>query len=149
GAGNSQRLAVGGFLRMTSQTGSPRLAPPVLQLSRTPNIDTTFVTTAGIHADTVVYVGSALTALPTGRPIQYRGLRISTTNELSMNSASSFPDSIRGDLRITSGGLGIDNATWGVIVGGDLETSGTGTLRMQTFSTVTVNGDARFLGGST
>lgn len=149
GAGNTQRLVVGGFLRMTQQTGSPRLAPPVLQLSRRPVLDSIFAVASGIHADTVVYVGSSLTTLPTGRPIHYRGLRISTTNTLSMNSVSSFADSIRGDLRITSGGLGVDNATFGVIVGGDLETSGTGTFRMQSFSNVTVNGDARFLGGST
>ncbi|HET8771246.1 MAG TPA: hypothetical protein VFM71_09725 [Gemmatimonadaceae bacterium] len=155
GAGNSQRLVVGGFLRMSQQTGSPRLAPPVLQLSRRPALDSIFAATSGIHADTVVYVGSALTALPLGRPIHYRSLRISTTNVLPVNSnqGTLAADSIVGDLRILSGGLNIQNVGFsprGIVVSGDLETSGTGVLAMQTGGQLlTVDGDARFLGGST
>lgn len=150
GAGTTQRLTVNGFVRLTQQTLSPRLAPPVLIMSQRPALDSIFSTVAGVFADTVVYTGAALTSLPLGRPLHYYSLRISTSTILAVNSANSFADSIRGDLSITTGGLSINSTGFGMLVTGDLQTTGTGVLRMQTaFQGLTVNGSARFLGGST
>jgi len=150
GAGTTQRLTVGGFVRLTQQTMSPRLAPPVLLMSLRPSLDSMFAAGTGIAADTVVYTGSALTSLPLGRPIRYNSLRISTTNVLPMTSSNTFADSVRGNLEITSGGLSVNSIGFGAVVTGDLVTQGTGVLQMQTgFQVLQVNGNARFNGGST
>ena len=62
GAGTSQRLTVGGLLTLQFSTATPRLTPPVVELSVTPNI----APLAGAFSpDTTVFLGS-IAALPTG-----------------------------------------------------------------------------------
>jgi hypothetical protein len=152
GAGSTERLTVNGVVRMFASTTSPRLAPPVLEMGSLPALDSAIggQPGAGIHADTVVYIGSTLTTLPMGRPIRYQHLRIAATNPLVLSSAGSFADSIHGDLHISNNGaLSVAASSFGVVVAGKLRATGNGSFRMPNAGvTVAVNDSAIFAGGS-
>jgi len=140
GAGTSQRLTVGGLLRLIQSTASPKLTPPVLELSVTPVVGSTPGT---MSPDTTVYLGSIAT-LPTGGGIAYKSVRVNTTDTLASPGGVTY----NGDLIISGGayrmGAGTDS------VGGFLRTEGTGALLMVAIvaaPTLAVRDSAVFAGG--
>jgi hypothetical protein len=141
GAGTSQRLTVGGLLSVLQQTSSPRLAPPVLELSVTPVI--TPAAPAGINPDTTVFLGT-IAAMPTGLGISYKSIRVNTSGNFTMAT-----DTIANDLVVTSG-TAVFSGTSTFQANGKLRTAGTGALSMTNAgATVTVADSAIFGGGST
>jgi hypothetical protein len=152
GAGTSQRLRVNGVLTARVSTTSARVAPPVLELSQFPVVDTGFTAARGINPDTAVFLGS-LTTFPTSSGIRYKSVRVSTTGALSFNNtAGNFADTLQGDLVISGTGarLNLQGTTAGpLFVTGNLRTESNGVLQMTTsFVTLQVNGSATFAGGS-
>ncbi|HVM42401.1 MAG TPA: hypothetical protein VMT77_02790, partial [Gemmatimonadales bacterium] len=140
GAGTSQRLTVGGLLRLIQSTASPKLTPPVLELSVTPVVGSTPGT---MSPDTTVYLGSIAT-LPTGGGIAYKSVRVNTTDTLASPGGVTY----NGDLIVSGGayrmGAGTDS------VGGFLRTEGTGALLMVAIvaaPTLAVRDSAVFAGG--
>ncbi len=141
GAGTSQRLTVGGLLTLQFSTATPRLTPPVVELSVTPNI----APLAGAFSpDTTVFLG-AIASLPVGTGLSYNNVRVNTTGAFAAPSGNV---TFNGDLIVSSGtyttGSGIDS------VGGFLRTEGTGALKMVSIvasPTVAVRDSAVFAGG--
>jgi hypothetical protein len=143
GAGTSQVLTVGGVVRLTQQTSSPRLAPPVLVLSVAPSVDPIGIAGRGLNPDTTVYSGS-IASLPTGVGLRYKSLRVNTSGVFTMAS-----DTIANDLHV-SGGTAAFSGTSTFLVQGKLRTSGTGILNMSNAAAlVTVSDSAIFGGAST
>jgi len=144
GAGTTQRLTVAGVIRVASGTTSPRLAPPVLEMSVTPNVDPIGIVGKGVEADTIVFLGS-LATMPINSGLHYNHVRVSTTGALAIAS-----DTITGDLDIAAGTASFTGGTFQI--GGRLRTRATGVLRMQGVATapiVVVTDSAIFAGAST
>jgi hypothetical protein len=147
GAGTSQRLTVNGHLRVTQQTSSPLVAPPVLELSLPPSVDSIFAAGAGVAPDTTVYLGSSMGAVfPTGTPLRYKSVRIATTGALA-DQASGLADSIRGDLVVQSG-FTVSSAATPLVVTGKLRVTGSGVLTMQQAGSQVTVGDSAIFGGA-
>lgn len=143
GSGTTQRLTANGALVMIWSTVSPRLAPPVLEINATPAVGP-IGTGGGIQADTTVFIGGNVNALPVGAGYNYRSVRIAGTASFSLPS-----DTIIGDLHVAST-LGFFPGSTTFRVGGKLRVDGTGQLAI--FSTdvnVTVVDSTIFAGGTT
>jgi hypothetical protein len=151
GAGTSQRLTVNGILRVTQQTTSPLVAPPVLELAAFPAIDSIFSAGAGVSPDTLVLL-PGITTVPVGTPIHLGSLRASTNGLVTLDDpAPNRPDTLAGALTVDGTTiLAISEPTDPLVVMGNLATAGSGVLQMQTAgSRLVVNGSATFAGGST
>ena len=141
GAGTSQRLTVGGLLSLQLSTLTPKLTPPVIELSVAPNI----AGLAGsLSADTTVYLGSIAT-LPVGAGIAYKSVRVNTSGAL----ASPGNVTCNGNLIVSAGtyamGSGVDS------VAGFFRTEGTGALSMVAVvasPSLAVRDSAVFAGGA-
>jgi hypothetical protein len=149
GAGTTQRLRVNGVLRVTQQTASPLVAPPVLELSLLPSVDSIFATGRGVSPDTTVFLGS-LTTLPEGTPMRYKNVRIATSGTISYSSSNSAPDTIAGHLTIDgTARLDLGATGFGLVVTGQFRTISSGSLQMQNSGALlTVNDSVIFGGGS-
>jgi len=141
GAGTSQRLTIAGQLRMDQSTGSPKLSPPVVELSVPPlvypGIPGTF------SPDTVVFLGT-LTSIPTGAGMTYNSIRINTASAMSFFGGMT----IAKDMVISAGSFSVPaNSTFVAL--GKLRTTGTGVLTMTgPYGTMSVGDSAIFGGGS-
>ena len=149
GAGTSQRLRALGVIRLANPaTGSPLLAPPVLELSgasATFSADTSFPAGRGMSADTTVFLPGP-TTMQDGTPLRYRNVRVATGAVLTYNT-SGFADSVVGDLIADGSTFAITGGTLNAL---KLRTVNGGVLRMQTAGTqLVVRDSAIFSGGST
>jgi hypothetical protein len=147
GAGTTQRLRVNGVLRVTQQTASPRVAPPVLELAAYPSVDSIFTAGRGVNPDTAVFF-PGVTVFPDGTPMRYKSVRIVNNAVMTYNTGG-FADSLLGDLVIDgSSTFALTGGT--LVVSGKLRTVSSGVLRMQTAGTeLTVRDSAVFAGAST
>jgi hypothetical protein len=145
GAGTTQRLTTTGVVRLVNQTSGPRLAPPVLEVSGAMAFDSIFQAGRGLNADTTVYLAGA--TLFTGTPVRYKSVRAATGGVLTYGSGGGATQNWT-DLEISSGTLALAG-TDQIVLSGNLRTTGTGVLRMQSASSfLQVNGNASFGGGS-
>lgn len=144
GAGATQRLTVNGVVRLTQSTSSPRLAPPVVEMSAIPAIDPIGIAGRGLTPDTAVYTGGNIPTLPVGVGIRYNSVRVSTTALMTLPA-----DTIAGDLHL-AGNIGFFAASTTFRIAGKLRTTGTGSLAsVSTDVNLTVVDSTIFAGGTT
>ena len=144
GAGTTQRLTVNGVIRLTQSTLSPRLAVPVVEVSVSPSVDPIGAAGRGFTPDTAVFLGAAITALPTGTGYQYKSVRLSTGAGVTISS-----DTIQGDLHTTSS-LASYVGSVTHLIQGKLRTTGTGAIFLFSVdANVAVSDSAIFSGAST
>lgn len=143
GAGTTQRLTVNGVLRMDFSTTSPSLSVPVVELSAVPAVAAISSPGRGFFPDTAVYLGAAITAIPTNAGYKYNNIRLTTGGAVQILS-----DTIQGQLHTTSSNVFfIGSVTHRM---GKLRTSGTGTLTINSVDhNLTVVDSVIFGGGST
>ncbi|MFN0100270.1 MAG: beta strand repeat-containing protein [Gemmatimonadaceae bacterium] len=143
GAGTTQRLTVNGVLRMQISTSSPRLSVPVVEISAVPSVDAIAAAGRGFLPDTAVYLGAAITAIPTNAGYKYNSIRLTTGGAVVVAS-----DTIQGQLHTTSSNAFLVGSVTHRM--GKLRTSGTGTLTLNSFDhNITVVDSVIFGGGST
>jgi hypothetical protein len=141
GAGTTQRLTTAGLIRLDQSTGSPRLAPPVVELSVTPTI----TPSGGFNPDTTVFLGG-ITSLPTGVGFAYKNVRVNSTGTFSAPGSNV---TFNGSVIISSGTFAFTAATDSI--GGFLRTEATGALSMTgtvAAPTIAVRDSAVFAGGA-
>ncbi|MCC7000878.1 MAG: hypothetical protein IT357_01885, partial [Gemmatimonadaceae bacterium] len=144
GAGTTQRLTVNGVLRMDFSTLSPSLTVPVVEISAVPAVAAISSPGRGFSPDTAVYLGAAITALPTNAGYKYKSVRLSTGAGVTISS-----DTIAGDLHTTST-LASYVGSVTHFIQGKLRTTGTGSIFLFSVdANVTVGDSAIFSGGST
>jgi len=143
GAGTTQRLTVNGVLRMDFSTSSPSLTVPVVEISAVPAVAAISSPGRGFSPDTAVYLGAAITAIPTNAGYKYNNIRLTTGGPVVVAS-----DTIQGQLHTTSSNaFFVGSVTHRM---GKLRTSGTGTLTINSVDhNLTVVDSVIFGGGST
>ncbi len=144
GAGTTQRLRVEGVLRMDFSTTSPSLSVPVVEMTAVPAVAAISSPGRGFFPDTAVYLGAAITALPTNAGYKYNSVRLATGAAVTIAS-----DTIAGDLHVSSG-VASYVGTVNHRIQGDLRTTGTGSIFLFSVdANVTVVDSAIFGGAST
>jgi hypothetical protein len=144
GAGTTQRLTVNGVLRMDFSTLSPSLTVPVVEISAVPAVAAISSPGRGFSPDTAVYLGAAITALPTNAGYKYKSVRLTTGAGVTIST-----DTIAGDLHSTSSLISYIGSV-NHLIQGKLRTTGTGGLFLFSVdANVTVGDSAIFSGAST